>query len=365
MGQRTSFYIVAAAIFVLSVILSLYFTKAFITTLLFSVFIVYILDPMYIYLLSFIKNKSISALITVLATSSIILYLLFFAARNLIYEVSSLVRLSAVPNYLAEPNLTQAIITLVARYFPNTAIYLLDGIPSAIASNVVGHLKTFISAFISNMPIYIAQLILLVFFTYYFFIDGKNIIKKLIELLPEKEVVNHFFNELNLIYNIFFRIHLLIAVIDAIIGAVGFYIMGIPFPITWGIVLGFFNFIPELGPSAVFIPISIYYLIIHDYSRAFGVFIFGEIFLVLIPEYIIRPRLVLIGASVHPLLTILAFTAPIFIIGPAGVIVGPAVYGISLAGYRTLLFVRNRKSQRMINDYPDLQEGEKLEGQPQ
>jgi predicted PurR-regulated permease PerM len=365
MGQRTNFYIVAAAIFVLSVILSLYFTKAFITTLLLGVFMVYILDPVYIYLLNFIKNKSISALITILATSAVILYLLFFAARNLISELSILASLSTVPDYLVELNLTLAIKTFIATYYPDVAIPLLDGIPSTVASYLVDLLTAFISAFISNLPIYIAQLILLVFFTYYFFIDGKNIIKRLIELLPEKEVVDHFFNELNLIYNIFFRIHFLIAVIDAVIGTVGFYILGIPFPITWGIILGFFNLIPELGPSAVFIPISIYYLIIHDYSRALGVFIFGEIFLVLIPEYIIRPRLVLIGASVHPLLTILAFTAPIFIIGPAGVIVGPAVYGISLAGYRTLLFVKNRKSQRMINDYSDLQEGEKPEGQSQ
>jgi predicted PurR-regulated permease PerM len=90
MNRRSSFYIAAATIFILSVILSVYFTKAFITTLLLGVFIVYILDPLYIYLLNFIKNKSISALITVSATSAVILYLLFFAARNLISEVSSL-----------------------------------------------------------------------------------------------------------------------------------------------------------------------------------------------------------------------------------------------------------------------------------
>jgi len=61
-----------------------------------------------------------------------------------------------------------------------------------------------------------------------------------------------------------------------------------------------------------------------------------SIFLVALPEYILRPRLVMIGASVHPLLTILAFIAPIFIIGPSGVTVGPAVDGLVLAGYRTM-----------------------------
>jgi predicted PurR-regulated permease PerM len=293
-------------------------------------------------LFSLIKNKSISAAITVTAASASILLLIFIAARNLMSEISSLISLRTVTNYLAEPNLNLAIISFIATYFPNIAIYPINDLSSAVSSYLIDLLKTDISAFISNAPAYIAQLVLLIFFTYYFFIDGKNIIKKFVELLPEEEVVNYFFHELNLIYNIFFRIHFLVAVIDAVIGAVGFYLLGIPFPITWGIILGFFNLIPALGPATVFVPMSIYYLIVGDYARALGIFIFGEIFLVFIPEYIIRPRLVLAGASVHPLLTILAFTAPIFIIGPSGVLIGPAVYGISLAGYRTLLFVKNR-----------------------
>jgi predicted PurR-regulated permease PerM len=284
----------------------------------------------------------ISALITVSAASAAILYLLFFAARNLMAELSSLGRLST---YFAEPNLEYAIRIFLSKIFPNLTISLLDGIPSTVASYLIDLSKASISMFISDLPVYIAQLILLVFFTYYFFIDGKDIIMNFIELLPEKKVVNYFFNELNLIYNIFFRIHFFIAVIDGIIGAIGFYVLGIPSPFTWGIVLGFFNLIPELGPTAVFIPMSIYYIIAHDYYRALEIFIFGEIFLVLIPEYVLRPRLVLIGASVHPLLTVLAFTAPIFILGPAGVIVGPAVYGISLAGYRTMLFVKKSSSE--------------------
>lgn len=342
MNTRTSFYIVAAAIFIISVILSAYITQTFLTTILLGIFIVYVLDPIYIYLLGLIKSKSISAAITVTAASASILYLIFVAARSLISEVSSLISLSTVPNYLAEPNLNLAIISFIARYFPNTAASLINDISLGVSSYLVNLLRTDISAFISNTPVYIAQLVLLVFFTYYFFIDGKNIIKKFIELMPEEEVVAHFFNELNLIYNIFFRIHFLVAVIDAVVGGVGFYLLGVPYPVTWSIILGFFNLIPAFGPATVFVPMSLYYLIVHDYARALGIFIFGEIFLVFIPEYIIRPRLVLAGASVHPLLTILAFTAPIFIVGPSGVLIGPAIYGISLAGYRTLLFVKNR-----------------------
>jgi len=264
MNLRSGFCIFAAAIFVLSLTLSVYFTKAFITTLLIGVFMVYILDPVYLYLLGFIKNKPLSALITVFVASAVILYLLFFAASKLISELSGVVSPGMVSNYLAEPKLSQAITSFIARYFPDAVVSLLDGVPSTVSSYLADFLKTLISAFVSNLPVYIAQLILLVFFTYYFFIDGKDIIKKFIELSPEKEVVNHFFNELNLIYNIFFRIHFLIAVIDGIIGAIGFYIMGIPFPITWGIVLGIFQSHPGAWPFGSFYT---YLPLLSDHSR--------------------------------------------------------------------------------------------------
>jgi predicted PurR-regulated permease PerM len=36
----------------------------------------------------------------------------------------------------------------------------------------------------------------------------------------------------------------------------------------------------------------------------------------------------------------MAFTAPVFVIGLMGVIVGPTVYGFILAAYRTMLYFR-------------------------
>ena len=181
---------------------------------------------------------------------------------------------------------------------------------------------------------------LLVIFTYYLFTEGRGLVNRIFEIIPQKTIIHDFLRELNLIYNIFFRVHFLIAAVSAIIAIIGFFLIGIPFPITWGIILGFFALLPELGPAALFVPMAIYYLIIHDYTRAFELFVFGEVFLVAFPEYMLRPRLVMIGASVHPLLTILAITAPIFLIGPSGVIVGPAVYGLVLAGYRTIVHLQ-------------------------
>jgi predicted PurR-regulated permease PerM len=335
MDLRSRFYTIVEALFIVSLIIALYLTKVFLTTFLLSVFMAYILYPIYTYLLHLTRNKQIASLITIFSASAVILYLVLFVASRLLAELSTLIS-SGGAAYLQESNLSQAIEVFMERYLPASLVSLLGVAPSSIASTIATILKDTISAFISNIPVYLAQLVLLVIFTYYLFTDGKNLVGKFFETLPQKTVISYFLGQLNLIYNIFFRIHFLVAVISAIISMIGFFLIGIPYSITWGIVLGFFALLPELGPAALFVPMAIYYFIIHDYRRALELFVFGELFLVAFPEYLLRPRLVMIGASVHPLLTILAFTAPIFIIGPSGIIVGPAVYGLVLAGYRTM-----------------------------
>jgi predicted PurR-regulated permease PerM len=56
-----------------------------------------------------------------------------------------------------------------------------------------------------------------------------------------------------------------------------------------------------------------------------------------IPENVIRPHLAMRSARIHPIVTVLAYTAPLFMLGIIGVIVGPTLYGFLLAAYRSVV----------------------------
>jgi len=58
----------------------------------------------------------------------------------------------------------------------------------------------------------------------------------------------------------------------------------------------------------------------------------------LVPTNVIAPQLALKTARIHPILTLLAFIAPIFVLGMVGIIVGPMLYGLLLAIYRTEVY---------------------------
>ena len=170
--------------------------------------------------------------------------------------------------------------------------------------------------------------------------DGKGIIKEYVRLLPEKDITTHFLLELDLIYKSLFRVFFLTSLIIGIIGATGFFVLGIPYPLLLGMMIAVAGLVPLVGPEMIFGPIALYYLLTEDYTKGFALLAFGVIFLTVIPNNFILPRLASASASIHPLITLMAFTAPVFVIGLIGVIVGPVVYGFILAAFRTMVHFR-------------------------
>ncbi|MDD1739454.1 MAG: AI-2E family transporter, partial [Methanothrix sp.] len=74
--------------------------------------------------------------------------------------------------------------------------------------------------------------------------------------------------------------------------------------------------------------------------------VFGVVVLMIVPENIIRPHLAMKTSRIHPTLTLLAYTAPVFVVGVVGVIIGPTLYGFLLAVYRTIIICRKDKPQK-------------------
>lgn len=345
MYQRGRFYIIFTAIIFVLIIFAIYLSKDFISTILLSFLLAYILDPVFMY---FSRNvghhRRASALASILIIFFILIFVIFAAADALITEMSNLLGLGGVAYLqIQASNFSGAVNSFSQMHLPASAANYVKGIgdiPTALIIMVQPVLQGHIMSFASNLPIYFTQFLLAIFFTYYFLIDGRRIINEFVGLLSEKEVSTHFLLELNLIYKSLFRVFFLNSLLIGIIGATGFLLFGIPYPLFWGMIIAIVALVPLVGPEMIFGPIALYYLLTQDYTTGIALFVFGVIFLTIIPNNIILPRLASASASIHPLITLMAFTAPVFVIGIVGVIVGPAVYGSILAAYRTMKYFR-------------------------
>ena len=345
MDQRRKFYIIFAAITFVLIIFAVYLSKDFASTILLSFLLAYILDPYFMYFYRHIgHHRQASAFASISIIFFILIFIIFAAANALITEMSNLLGLGGV-DYLQiqAANFSVAINSLSETYLPALASDYVKGIgdiPTALILMVQPVLQAHIISFASNLPIYFTQFLLAIIFIYYFLVDGKKMIKEFIGLLPEKEVSIHFLQELDLIYKSLFRVFFLNSLLTGIVGAIGFLVLGIPYPLLCGMIIAVAALVPMVGPEMVFGPVALYYLLTQDYITGLALLAFGIIFLTIIPNNFVLPRLASASASIHPLITLMAFTAPVFVIGLMGVIVGPTVYGFILAAYRTMVYFR-------------------------
>ena len=93
--------------------------------------------------------------------------------------------------------------------------------------------------------------------------------------------------------------------------------------------------LPIVGAYTVFVPISAWILLTGTgpaaVSNALIVLAFGIVFLNLIPELIIKPRLSGLGTQIHPLIVILGVIGGTLLWGTKGFILGPLALALSQA----------------------------------
>jgi predicted PurR-regulated permease PerM len=177
----------------------------------------------------------------------------------------------------------------------------------------------------------ITQTLLVVFTLFYFFRDGERIRQAAFEMLPlqrmqwqdigsrTKDVIGA------TVYGV-----LAIAAIQGTLGTFIFWILGLPSPLLWGVVMFFLSMIPMAGAFLVWMPAAIYLALTGSLTQAgilvvWGVLVIGGI------DNILSPRLVGRRASLHELLIFFAVLGGLQVFGVLGLILGPVVVAMTLA----------------------------------
>jgi predicted PurR-regulated permease PerM len=359
------FNFVGTIIVFLVILLGVYLTKDVFAPLLLSFLLAYVFYPVYRWLLNRTRRKSVSSFITMLLILSIVLVPTFGFVGILIQEISKLAGLGGMVYIQAQASiLSEAFRGLVVDYLPAQFSDRLEAVGDFMRMALV-RIGPIIQAellnFITNVPLYVTYALVAAFFTYYLLIDGKEgLIDRASEIMPRRVVTDRFLMELDAIYSSLFRVIFITAAIVAVIGAVGFVVLGVPYPVLLGVLTGVASLLPMVGPPIIFVPTAIYFVVLQDYVRAFATIFFGVVFITILPNNFILPKLAQRGASIHPLITLLAFTAPLLVVGVMGMILGPAVYGFVLAAFRTWIYFREMKVRDDTSGVPvrsSLQQG--------
>ena len=383
MPGSKKFNLLASAVLLIVFAATVYVTKAFIAPLLLSFFIDFVLFPVYSRIHCLTGRKNLSAFLSLLLVVLFFMVFLLSAFNAIATEASGLFSsqediVQSLDVYITQKT-EESIDTLhvvlnkfVSESTANETIERLrdlvrpfieaprDRIVSNVLPQIASAATYVATSFFTELPVLMSQFFVAIMITYYLLIGGSSAVKEFLLVLPERDIMNYFVGELNRIYNNLFNVYLLTSLITGAFAAIGFALFGVSYPFLWGLATAIFALLPMIGPPIVFVPICIYFLVMGNYLAGIGLFIYSLIFINTIPENVIRPKLASQGAKIHPSITLLAFAAPIFVVGFLGFIIGPLLYGFLLAAFRTRVYMLKEEGAIDEKELAELSEGANL-----
>lgn len=136
--------------------------------------------------------------------------------------------------------------------------------------------------------------------------------------------LNMLTSKLSIIGNAYVKAQIVIMFITSVICFLGFKIIGNPYAMLLGIILGLLDALPLIGIGAMLIPWTIVYLVMGQYLNA------GIIFITFTICYLVRellePRLIGRRAGIHPLISVISMYIGYKLFGIIGVLFGPLSY---------------------------------------
>ncbi|HWM95114.1 MAG TPA: AI-2E family transporter [Thermoanaerobaculia bacterium] len=178
------------------------------------------------------------------------------------------------------------------------------------------------------------QVLVLLFTTlftmFYFFRDGKNLLRKLRYLIPlDREYKNAIAARFSSVARATVKGTILIALVQGTLAGLTLWIFGVGSPFLWGVVATLFAIIPLVGAWLVLYPAAFIQMATGNLAEGIGILLVTVIVIVNV-DNLLRPRLVGQEAGMHDLMVFFSTLGGIGMFGAMGFIIGPMIAALFL-----------------------------------
>ncbi len=307
----------------------------FLTSIIWAVVITIIFFPLYSLLLRYLKKNYLAALLTVLIVIVFIVGPFTYFGILLATELSELSkllteeRLMQLKSLLSHPKVS-SILHYLERNFGITEEKITSEVIESITSLSKSILNN-ITRSITNVLGFAINFILMIFTLFFFLIGGPFYLKTLLEYLPfseyEKKRLTCLVRDI-IVSTIYGGV--VVALLQALIGGISFWILGIPTPVVWGSAIAIASFIPLLGAFSVWGPAALYLFLTGAILKGFILTAIGALGISTI-DNILKP--IIIGSRTKMPTIVLFFSVlgGIKEFGLIGLIAGPLVVALFIA----------------------------------
>jgi predicted PurR-regulated permease PerM len=202
--------------------------------------------------------------------------------------------------------------------------------------------KEKISKFILGIPLLIAKIFLTLVLAYFILSDWENILKKTVELIPMRtKTKNRLIKQFGDISYTVIYAQLFVALVQGLVGAIAFYLLGVPFAMILGVVMAFCALIPAIGTAIIWVPASLYLILSgsfsHNYlvlSKGIFLFVYGVLVISTIDNFLLA-KIVHKRAKISQIIVIVGVIGGFSLLGVVGIFIGPILLPLLITYFRT------------------------------
>ncbi|MBN9118588.1 MAG: AI-2E family transporter [Planctomycetes bacterium] len=177
----------------------------------------------------------------------------------------------------------------------------------------------------------VLQAVIAVFILFYMLRDRRELLAGVRRLLPMRrsEADRVFDGAAGSVYANLYA-SLLTSAIDGFTGGLLFWFLGLPSPVTWGVVIFVLSLLPVAGIFMVWLPAAVYLALVDDWGGAAALVAWGAGCGVLV-DTLLYTRLAGARMRLHQVPALIAFLGGIAVFGASGMILGPAILAVTVA----------------------------------
>lgn len=328
--QNALLIIVAVAVGSLCVLMA----APFIIAIAWAAVLAIIINPLFQRLLGRLRSRNLAAILACTTAVLVVVLPLIGIAIAVTRSVIELLQLQQIAHgsstSLSEWLSTEA--DIVTAWLNDRLGIDVSGVNlSNVIAQVANALWAQTQRLVGGVAGFFFNLVIIIFTLFFFLRDQDEVLKVVRDFLPLSE---------RNASGVFQRVHDVIrasvigggavSVSQGILAGLGFWALGIPSPLLWGVATMFFSFIPLVGAAGVWVPAAIVLLIKGSWVKALILALYGTLVISLV-DNVLRPMLIGDATRLHTLMIFFSILGGLQVFGFLGLVMGPVVLAVGLA----------------------------------
>ena len=205
------------------------------------------------------------------------------------------------------------------------------------AQKVAAPLMNSVTDLFSFALSFLVSLIIVIFTVFYLLENGGSLKNTFVRALPLKacykvKLVNRFKSTIDAVV----KGSVVTALMQGALGALVFFILGIPLALFWGMVMVVLSFIPAVGPTIIWLPAALILFLTGSYVKGIVMVVFGFVVLGYI-DNVLKPKMIGDKIKLSSFSILLGVLGGLELFGIIGLFLGPVVIAL-LVTFKDIYF---------------------------